>query len=112
MPDENKIRETGLIAYVLYGVSIVFGPAIFVGLIFAYLKREEIAGTYVASHFEWLIRTFWITLIVGIAGVILSLVLVGILVLGVVWLWFVYRIVKGFILFNDSQPIPDPKAWI
>ena len=111
MKQRDTLRETGLIAYLLYGISIVVSPAVIAGIIYAYMKRDAVAGTFVESHMTWLIRTFWLTLIGSLVGVALSIVVVGILLLGLVWLWFVYRVVKGFVVFNDGQPIDDAQAW-
>jgi len=111
MASPEQDRETGLIAYILYGLSIIVGVAIIVAIIFAYVKRDSVAGSFVESHLEWLIRTFWITFIAGIIGGILCIILIGFVILFVVWLWFIYRVVKGFVIFIDGRPIDDPQAW-
>jgi uncharacterized membrane protein len=110
MDDRDMVRETGLIAYFLFGISIVAGPVIFAGIIYVYMKRADVRGTYADSHFEWLIRTFWILLIASLIGYVLILVFVGFILLGLLWLWFVFRVVKGFVAFNDGQPMRDPQA--
>ena len=38
------------------------------GLIVAYVKRDDARGTWVASHFRWLIRTFWFSFLWGVVG--------------------------------------------
>jgi len=111
MADRDPVREVGMIAYLLYGLSIPFGPVIFLGLIYAYAKRGAVAGTYLESHLDWLIRTFWLTLVATIIGIVLYILLIGILILAVVWLWFLYRVVRGFVIFNDGNPMPNPQSW-
>ena len=108
--DKETTRQVGLMAYILYGVGAVFPPAAIAGVIFAYYKRDDVAGTFASSHMTWLIRTFWLTVVLGIVGYILALVLIGFLVLFVVGVWYIFRVVKGFIILADGKPIRDPEA--
>ena len=58
------------------------------------------------------IRTFWISLIVGIIGLLLALVIVGFVVLGLLALWQLFRVIRGLIRAIDGQPIADPAGWL
>jgi uncharacterized membrane protein len=51
----NK-RVTTLI-YALYGASIIFGVTIIIGIIMNYIKRADVQGTFLESHFTWQIRS-------------------------------------------------------
>ena len=84
-----------------------------VGVILAYVSRGDSRGTWVESHLTWLIRTFWWSLLWNVLG---GLVVLGTLFLGypiawVIWvataIWVIYRVVRGFLLFNDRRPIPS-----
>ena len=110
--DKETARQVGLMAYILYGVGAIFPPAAIAGVIFAYYKRDDVAGSFVASHLTWLIRTFWLTVVFGIAGYILALVLIGFLVLFVVGVWYIFRVVKGFVTLTDGKPIRSPEAML
>jgi uncharacterized membrane protein len=112
MEEKDVIRETGVIAYVLYGVSIIASPAVLAGVIYVYMKRDAMRGTWAEGHMTWLIRTFWLAIAASLVSVVLSVVVIGFFLLGLVWLWFVYRVVKGFVAFNDGQPIADPDAYL
>jgi uncharacterized membrane protein len=83
-----------------------------VGLIIAYVKREELAGTPFASHMTSAIRTFWILLIVGIIGFVLSFVGIGIVILGLLGVWHLFRVIRGLVRAIDRQPIADPTGWL
>ncbi len=117
-----------LLAYALFGVGAVAGlissgfPLIaplcgllgIVGLIVAYVKRDDAQGTWVASHLRWLIRTFWFSMLWAVIGwlvlLTLGLILIGIPIAIVIWgaaaIWVIYRVVRGYLLFNDSMPVP------
>ena len=85
-----------------------------IGLVIAYVKRADARGTWVASHLSYLVRTFWWALVAGVLlwllGWIFAITLIGIPVALLLWiatpLWIIYRIVRGYLYFKDSQPIP------
>jgi uncharacterized membrane protein len=124
----------GVLAYALFAIGAVFelarsGFAVpapllhligIAAVIVCYVKRDEAAGTWVASHFTWLIRTFWWSLLWGVMGFILfgigvvgSILILPLLLIGIAWaiwvataIWVIYRVVRGYLLFKDSKPIP------
>jgi uncharacterized membrane protein len=103
------------IVYGLYGAAIVFGVPSVLGVILADLKRSDLEGTPLAGHITWQIRTFWIQLIAIVlaAAFTATFVLIPLawLVGGLGWLWFVYRVIKGWIRHSNDQDIKDPYAW-
>jgi len=100
----------------LLGVATVFGafltgwPSI-IAVILNYVKRGDVRGTWLESHFRWQIRTFWFGLLwVALCGLFIVATLgIGILVawlpLGVVSMWFIYRIARGWIALNNRKPM-------
>ena len=127
VPPSSLITMT-LIVYALFGAEAVVailshgfppiaplaGVVGIIGIILAYVKRGEAAGTWVASHYRWLIRTFWFSLLWGLVGLVLffvlAIVLVGLLLGPLVWIatsiWVLYRLIRGYLLFKDSKPVP------
>jgi uncharacterized membrane protein len=123
-----SLISTTLLVYALFGVAAIAGlvssgfPLIaplmgvvgIVALILAYVKRSDAAGTWLASHYRWLIRTFWFSFLWGMVGglvlVTLGLILVGIPIAIGIWvittIWVIYRLLRGYVLFNDSKPVP------
>jgi uncharacterized membrane protein len=93
------------VCYWLYLASIVFGVLAIVSVMIAYIKRGDVQGTWLAGHYSWIIRTFWITAITGIIGFLLCVVGIGFVILFADWVYFVYRVIKGFIAFNDKKAI-------
>lgn len=119
-----------LLAYLLIGLGaitalvsaggvVVAAPLVgllgIIGVIVAYVKRDEAEGTWVASHLRWLIRTFWYSTLWGVVGGVVFVLLFIVFLLGPllawgIWgltsLWVIYRVVRGYLRFKDSQPIP------
>src|SRR6187401_2320219 len=86
-----------LTAASVVGAFLTGWPSI-IGVILNYVKRSDVRGTWLESHFRWQIRTFWFGLLwVSICFLFVMLTLgIGVifvwLPLGIVSLWFVYRI--------------------
>lgn len=127
VPSPSLISMT-LLVYALFGVAAAVGlvssgfPLIapltgivgIVAIILAYVKRGEATGTWLESHYRWLIRTFWFSLLWGAIGavifVLLLIIVIGVFIGYLIWvattIWVMYRLVRGYMLFNESKPIP------
>jgi uncharacterized membrane protein len=101
---ENNKTLTHVI-YGLYAASIFIGLTAIVAIIMNYVKESDVAGTYLESHFRWQIRTFWFGLLWGAIGLITSLIFIGWAVLVAAGIWFIYRIVRGWLNLNDGKPM-------
>ena len=107
---DDSARNLTWVIYGLYAGGFVAGGLTTVaGLIVAYVKRESVAGTWLASHFTWLIRTFWISLAVGLASLILMILGVGVILMMANLVWVIYRLVVGGLALNDRKPIVEGK---
>ncbi len=127
VPSASLISTT-LLTYALYGIAAIFGlfssgfPLIapffgvlgIIAVIIAYARRADAAGTWLASHYRWLIRTFWFSMLWAFVGtlvmVTLGLILIGIPIAFGIWIaatiWVIYRLLRGYGLFKNSKPIP------
>lgn len=101
-----------LISYIAYALSFFTGFSALVGLIIAYVKRPEVVGTWRESHYTWLIRTFWIGLVGAFISSILIFVAIGVLLMGLLAIWLVIRLVKGWMAYSKEQPIADPESYL
>jgi uncharacterized membrane protein len=126
MTDERSLTTWTHIIYALHALSLltgILGAATVVGafligwpsiiaVILNYVKRSDVRGTWLESHFRWQIRTFWWGLLwVCLCwGFVLITFGVGILVawlpLGILTLWFIYRIARGWMALNDRKLMP------
>ncbi|MDR3393656.1 MAG: hypothetical protein P4L70_01510 [Parasulfuritortus sp.] len=104
---ENNASAKNLttIIYALYAASFLVGITAIVAIVMNYIKKDDVAGTFLESHFRWQMRTFWFGLLWGVIGAITSLILVGWLVLVANGIWIIYRIVKGWLNLNDNKPM-------
>lgn len=128
-PAQSLITMT-LLIYGLFGLAVVLSfvsqgvivtaPLVavagIIGLVLLYVKRDDARGTWLESHYRWLARTFWYSLLWTVVGwivlVTLAIVLIGFALGPIIWfvtsIWVAYRIVKGFLLFQDNKPAPAP----
>ena len=113
-----------LVVYILFGFAAVValvghGMAVgaplltligIVAVIIAYVKRDDARGTWTESHLTWLIRTFWWSLLWNAVGWVFAITVIGFPVAIAVWvvttIWVIYRLIRGYLYFKDSQPIP------
>jgi uncharacterized membrane protein len=103
--DEKRLRDLALLVYVLQAVGFLIGVTWIVAVIVNYVKMDEVRNTWLESHFNWQIRTFWFGLAGWIVGVITLIVLVGWLILLAVTIWAIYRVVKGWLYLNERKPL-------
>jgi uncharacterized membrane protein len=100
----EKQKESVMIMYILAFIGIVTGGLFMIaGLIIAYIKRDDLTGTFLHSHMSYYIRTFWFSLLWGAFGIVLSFVAIGIPLLIANYIWMVYRIIKGFLAFREDK---------
>lgn len=106
----SDVKNYVFIAYVTYavGLLILFTPV--VGVIMAYVKRDEAQGSIYASHVDYLIKTFWVSLAGTVLGTFTTLILIGWLILLVTAIWFIYRVVIGLIKLNEDKPV-STQGW-
>jgi len=123
VPQDNLVRLTHVI-YALHALSVVMGfigsafiitafltgwPSI-IAVIINYIKRGNVYGTYLDSHFGWQIRTFWYALLWMTIAVILFMTVIGIVLAYIIavgaGIWILYRIIRGWIALNGGRPMP------
>lgn len=100
---------TGLVGTAtIVGAFLTGWPSI-IAVVLNYVKRSEVRGTTLESHFSWQIRTFWWAFLWVVIGVILALTLIGIPISFAIFfatgLWVLYRIARGWLALNEGRPI-------
>ncbi|HEY0681605.1 MAG TPA: hypothetical protein VGD45_04690 [Steroidobacter sp.] len=98
------------VIYVLYLLALVSGVTALIGLIMAYIYRDG-APEWLRTHYELQIRTFWMGLLIGAIGVVLSWVFIGIPILLALAVWWIVRCVKGLRFVGERTPYPNYLGW-
>jgi uncharacterized membrane protein len=100
---------TGILgAATIVGAFLIGWPSL-IAVILNYVKRSEVRGTWLESHFRWQIRTFWFGLLWVAVCIIFVVMTLGIgllivwLPIGGVSLWFVYRIARGWLALREAR---------
>jgi uncharacterized membrane protein len=122
-PASESLVTWTTIIYALHAFSLVAGivttatvvgtfltgwPSI-LAVILNYVKRGDVRGTWLDSHFRWQIRTFWFGLLwVGLCVLFVIFTLgIGLLIvwlpIAIVTVWFVYRIVRGWMQLSARR---------
>lgn len=101
----NSARSITMVIYALQAASFFVGLTFLVAVVVNYIKRDDVRGTWLESHFRWQIRTFWYCLLWGLVGALLSAVVIGFFILVANAIWVIYRIAKGWINLADNKPM-------
>ncbi len=119
------------ITYLLYVLSYFTAGLLWIVPIFMnYAKRRDADGTWLATHFDWQIKTFWYSIVLFVIGVLIVafalggfgvsmfadsnniaigsvlLASLGFIIMGFTFIWHLYRIVRGWIALADGRPVP------
>ena len=101
---------TGMVSAALIVTAFLTGWPSIIAVILNYVKRSEVRGTWLDSHFSWQIRTFWFALLWLAIGAVLFATVIGIPVAAILWIgtgiWVVYRIVRGWMALLSQKTLP------
>jgi uncharacterized membrane protein len=101
---------TGMVSAALVVTAFLTGWPSIIAVILNYVKRSEVRGTWLDTHFSWQIRTFWFALLWLLIGGVLFATVVGIPVAVVLWIgtgiWVLYRIIRGWLALVSGKTLP------
>ena len=108
------LHAASLVIGIVGAASIVgaflFGIPSIIAVILNYLRRAEVRGTYLDSHFGWQIRTFWFAMLWAVVGgvlvVTILLIPLSFAIWGVLAIWVIYRVTRGWLNLRDGRPMP------
>ncbi|MEO1104345.1 MAG: hypothetical protein AAFW98_11525 [Pseudomonadota bacterium] len=80
-------------------------------VIVAHQSAKQDPPAWLASHYTYQIRTFWIGLVAYLIAWALMFVGVGLLLLPLIAVWVVARSVRGLINIARQDPIEDPQSF-
>lgn len=108
-PEETTEGMTKII-YFLYLAGILFGITGVVGVIMAYIYKDD-SPDWLQTHYQFQIRTFWIGAIFMLVGGILMFVLIGYFVMLFWVVWLLIRSIKGMKALDKKEAHPNPTGW-
>ena len=119
------------ITYFLYVISyFTAGLLWIVPIVMNYAKRHDADGTWLSTHFDWQIKTFWYSIVWFIIGIVITVFALGgfgvsmladsgniaigstllagfgLLIVTFTFIWHLYRIIRGWIALTDDRPVP------
>ncbi|OBP16342.1 hypothetical protein A5320_02730 [Rheinheimera sp. SA_1] len=112
---EESAKTLTSVLYALYALSFLSGFSGVVAIIINIIKKADVEGTFLASHFRWQIRTFLFSVLwfllgmacflmaAGVKG--LPLFVAGVLLVVANTVWFIYRVAKGWLYLKDNRPM-------
>ncbi|MCC6535278.1 MAG: hypothetical protein IT531_22245 [Burkholderiales bacterium] len=100
----------GLAGAMFVVTAFLTGWPSLIAVILNYVKRSDVRGTFLDSHFSWQIRTFWFALLWAVIALLLAVTIIGLPVAWVVaaltGLWVLYRIVRGWLALLGKRAMP------
>ncbi|MGD9925771.1 MAG: DUF4870 family protein [Pseudorhodoplanes sp.] len=108
----SEERNWTIAVWLLYLGTYITAISAIAGLVIAYMKRRQFAGTPYESHMISAIRTFWISIVIGIVGLVLTLLGIGVLLLFALAVWQIFRCVRGLVRAINNEPIENPEGWL
>lgn len=103
----------GLLTPAFIVTSFIAGWPSIIAVIVNFVKRDDVRGTYLESHFNWQLRTFFYALLWVLLAGLLAITLVGLIVaiplaigLGV---WVLYRIIRGWLALVGQKSVRVPR---
>lgn len=108
--DERQLAFVVYILYLAHFVPLVGWAASIVGLVLAYVECDA-APPWLASHYTFQIRTFWIGLLYYVVSIALCMIIIGIPLLVATWIWFIVRCALGLSRLLRNEAYPTPRSW-
>ena len=115
---DESLRTIGHISYALHAIVAVGAvlpgvqasvALLVVAFILDLVKKDDALGTWQESHFRWRIRSvLWAGgLYLVTAPLWLLLLVPGWIAWACISVWFLYRIVRGWLNLNGNRPMPE-----
>ena len=117
---DRSLKTIGQISYLLHTIVAVGAvlPGVqasvvllLVAFIIDVIKKDDALGTWQESHFRWRIRSvLWAGgLYLLTAPLWLLMFIPGWIAWAIISIWFLYRVVRGWVNLNGRVPMPLPQ---
>ena len=117
---DSSLKTIGHISYGLHAVVAIGAvlPGVqasilllLVAFILDLVKRDDARGSWQESHFAWRIRSvLWAGILYVVTmPLFLALYFPGLISWAIISIWFLYRVVRGWLALNERKPMPMPQ---
>jgi uncharacterized membrane protein len=114
--DTESIKKWATMHYILHLVGIFFtlGTLTLIAVVLNYVKRDDANGTYVRSHMDYMISSWWKmvlwSLILGVVMTVLTILTLGLgaflwFIVGIPAIIFAIRMILGLMKLSDSRAV-------
>ncbi|HEY9237599.1 MAG TPA: hypothetical protein VIP10_02060 [Burkholderiaceae bacterium] len=115
---DGSLRTVGHISYALHAIVAVTAvlPGVqasilllLAAFILDLVKKDDARGTWQESHFRWRIRSVLWAGVLYVVTIPLWLLLIvpGWIAWVLISVWFLYRVVRGWMALNDRRAMPE-----
>ena len=112
---QGKTKGDRTVMHVLYGLHTISWASLYslavVAVIVNYIRRADETDALYIQHHNYMVSTFWWTvlwlILSGFVALVMTLTVVLILLVWlpftIVGLWYIYRFVRGWMRFTDGR---------
>ena len=106
---DGKTSSDRTVMHVLYALHTIawasMGALAVIALIVNYIKRADELDALYTSHHNYMIATFWWTVLwlVVTAPLWLLLFFPGVIAYTIIGLWYLYRCLRGWVRFSNNR---------
>lgn len=103
--EQDSLRTMAIVGHICLLLGFATGGMSAIGaVIIGYIQRNDARGTVWEGHYDAIISTFWVAVVGFVVAVPLCIILIGIPVLAVLVVWYLYRAIRGLVHALDVKP--------
>ncbi|AGF49280.1 conserved hypothetical membrane protein [Candidatus Kinetoplastibacterium galatii TCC219] len=95
------------IVYILFSIGFlssgVFWPMSLASIIIIYQKKNDFGGTIYSAHFDWILNTFWLSLLLLTISIVLTFIYIGYIGILLTFSWVIYRLIRGMLCLRENK---------
>lgn len=100
---EKNAKTHAIVAYALMLLGFFTGISFLAGGIWAMVKKSDAQGTVFADHYDNIIKTFWVSIVLSIVGFLTVVFVVGYVVLLVAFVYTLWKLIAGLAKITSDK---------
>ncbi len=106
----DSVTKIGYGIYILYLIGVILPILPIIGVVLAYVFRVDAVGV-LTSHYQYMIRTFWIGMLYFLISALTVFIVIGFLLSFITLIWWIIRVIIGLRALSRNEPIVNPQTW-